>query len=56
MITVFQGDKIPSGFHKAWLQEIVNMNTLNLNKNTIGLSTNEIKRIAKELLEKSIFL
>lgn len=39
-------------FHKAWLQEIVNMNPLNLSKNTIGLSANEIKKMAKELLEK----
>lgn len=42
-------------FHKAWLQEIINMNPLNLNKNTIGLSANEIKRMAKELLEKGNF-
>lgn len=43
-------------YHKAWLQEIVNMNPLNLNKNTIGLSAAEIKSMAKDLLEKNIFL
>ncbi|MBQ5849798.1 MAG: hypothetical protein IIW54_03125 [Lachnospiraceae bacterium] len=42
-------------FHKAWLQEIVNMNTLNLSKNTIGLSSTDIKLMATELLEKGNF-
>lgn len=42
-------------FHKAWLQEIVNMNPLYLSKNTIGLSSTDIKRMANELLEKGDF-
>lgn len=42
-------------FHKAWLQEIVNMNPLNLNKNTIGLCSTDIKKMAIELLEKGDF-
>lgn len=42
-------------FHKTWLQEIVNMNPLNLSKNTIGLSSTDIKRMANELLEKGDF-
>ena len=37
-------------YYKAWLTEIIAMNPLNLNKNTIGLSSDETKRMAKELL------
>ena len=37
-------------FHKEWLLEVINMNSNNLNKNTIGLSAEVIKDMAKELL------
>ena len=42
-------------YHKTWLQEIVNMNPLNLNKNTIGLNSTDIKKMAEELLENVTF-
>lgn len=38
-------------FHKMWLQKVINMNPANLNKNTIGLKADEIKFMAKELLD-----
>ena len=37
-------------YHKAWLQEVIYMNPANLNKNTIGLTAEETKRMARELL------
>ncbi len=37
-------------FHKKWLLEVINMNPNNLNKNTIDLSAEVIKDMAKELL------
>lgn len=37
-------------YHKAWLQEVVVMNPVNLNKNTIGLNASETIAMAKELL------
>ena len=37
-------------FHKHWLCEILSMNPLRLEKNTIGLSARRIKTMAKELL------
>ena len=39
-----------SSFHRAWLQEILSMNPLRLEKNTIGLSSHRIKAMAQELL------
>ncbi|MGM9609616.1 MAG: hypothetical protein ACI3XE_05280 [Eubacteriales bacterium] len=38
-------------YHKAWLAEILTMNPANLNKNTIGLSAEEIKTMARKLLD-----
>ena len=40
-------------YHKTWLKEVVNMNPANLNKNTIELSSTEIKKMARELLENN---
>ncbi len=39
-------------YHKIWLQEVINMNPANLNKNTIGIDARQTKAMAKELLEK----
>ncbi len=39
-------------YHKDWLKEVIAMNPANLNKNTIGLSAEQTKSMAKELLEK----
>ena len=39
-------------YHIDWLKEVIVMNSANLNKNTIGLSAEKIKSMAKELLEK----
>ena len=38
--------------HKDWLKEVIAMNPANLNKSTIGLSAEQTKSMAKELLEK----
>ena len=38
-------------FHKAWLHEVLNMNPANLEKNTIGLSSSETKKMAQEILD-----
>ena len=38
--------------HKAWLQEVVEMNPANLNKNTIGLNATQTIAMAKELLSR----
>ena len=38
--------------HIDWLKEVIAMNPTNLNKNTIGLSAEKTKSMAKELLEK----
>lgn len=38
-------------YHKAWLAEILTMNPANLNKNTIGLSAEEIMTMARKLLD-----
>ena len=37
-------------YHKYWLNQVVVMNSANLNKNTIGLEANQTKSMAKELL------
>lgn len=37
-------------YHKEWLQEVLRMNPDNLNKNTIGLSAEEIKNMARDIL------
>lgn len=39
-------------FHKDWLNEVLIMNSANLNKNTIGLDPYKTKALAKELLDK----
>ena len=38
-------------YHKDWLQEVLNMNPDNLNKNTIGLSASQTKAMAKALID-----
>ena len=38
-------------FHKTWLQEVLNMNPANLEKNTIGLSSSTTKKMAREILD-----
>jgi hypothetical protein len=35
-------------YHKDWLKEVIAMNPANLNKNTIGLSAEQTKSMAKE--------
>ena len=42
-------------YHKSWLKEVVNMNPANLNKNTIGLNSDDVKNMAKQLLDKDTF-
>lgn len=37
-------------YHIAWLKEVLAMNPVNLNKNTIGLDADQTKAMAKELL------
>lgn len=37
-------------FHKFWLHRVLEMNDRNLNKNTLGLSGDEVKNMAKKLL------
>ena len=39
-------------YHKAWLNEVLVMNTANLNKNTIGLDAAQTKAMAKAVLTK----
>lgn len=39
-------------YHNDWINEVIAMNPANLNKNTIGLSAEQTKSMAKELLEK----
>lgn len=38
-------------YHKAWLREVLTMNTVNLEKNTIGLGACQTKAMAKQLLD-----
>lgn len=38
-------------FHIFWLNQILQMNPSNLNKNTIGLNGHEVINMAKKLLE-----
>jgi hypothetical protein len=40
-------------YHKYWLKQVLNMADGNLEKNQMGLSANDVKRMAKELLAKS---
>jgi len=37
-------------YHTYWLEQIINMNDRNLNRNTINLKSIEIKKMAKILL------
>ena len=39
-------------YHKAWLNEVLVMNPVNLNKNTIGLDAAQTKSMAKAVLDK----
>ena len=38
-------------YHVAWLKEVLSMNPINLNKNTIGLDANQTKEMARAVLE-----
>lgn len=38
-------------YHKYWLKEVLNMNTNKLNKNSLGLNGNDIKKMSEELLK-----
>ena len=38
-------------YHKGWLHEVLAMNPANLNKNKIGLNSEQIKAMAKEVLD-----
>ena len=38
-------------YHKEWLNVVLSMNPVNLSKNTIGLSPEQIKAMAKEVLD-----
>ena len=39
-------------YHKVWLNEVLAMNPLSLNKNTIGLDAQQIKKMSQEILEQ----
>ena len=39
-------------YHKAWLNEVLSMNPVNLDKNTIGLDAQETKAMAKAILRQ----
>ena len=39
-------------YHKAWLNEVLVMNPVNLNKNTIGRDAAQTKSMAKAVLDK----
>ena len=39
-------------YHKYWLVEVLKMKDANLNRNSLGLRSHEIKRMAKEILDK----
>ena len=41
-----------SYYHKYWLTEILKMDVGNLNKNTLGLSGYDVKRMVEECLKK----
>ena len=47
-ISVFNSS---TSYHKYWLQEVLNMNPIRLNKNSLGLNGNDIKKMATELLK-----
>lgn len=38
-------------YHRTWLKEVISMNPVNLNKNTIGLEASKTKLMAKALLD-----
>lgn len=38
-------------YHRSWLNEVLAMNPSNLNKNTIGLDAQQIKKMVREILE-----
>jgi hypothetical protein len=38
-------------YHKKWLQEVLIMAPVNLEKNTLGLSADRIKEMAQEILD-----
>lgn len=38
-------------YHKVWLNEVLAMNPANLSENTIGLDAQQVKMMAREILE-----
>ena len=47
-ISVFNRTK---NYHRFWLQQILEMNERNLNRNKIGLEATEVKNMARELIK-----
>ena len=41
-------------YHKVWLNEVLRMNPINLNKNTIGLDAQQVKMMAQEILDRQM--
>lgn len=39
-------------YYKYWLKEVLNMSDANLNKNSLGLKSRQIKQMASEILGK----
>jgi hypothetical protein len=39
-------------YHKVWLNEVPTMNPVNLNKNIIDLDAQQVKMMAREILER----
>lgn len=37
-------------YHKLWLEKVKNMNSIALNRNTIGLTAEQVKKMAEEIL------
>ena len=38
-------------YHKLWLEKVLEMNSYALNRNTIGLNADQVKKMAYEILE-----
>ncbi len=38
-------------YHHEWLEQILKMNNVNLNKNTLGLTAAEVKSMAAQLIK-----
>ena len=41
-----------TNYHQLWLREILNMEQLDKNKNSVNLNSTQIKGMAKQILEK----